>query len=132
MAAQPNAVELTVDQAWFIAETVGAGTFPWVLAITTPYLDAAERGAFMGRQAEELTAMGLMSESGAVNASVADWIRQVCFPDRWLDLRYVASGDAAGADELLRGIVARRGDEIAKRVKPLWRCAMHNWSHSRR
>ena len=110
MAAQPNAVELTVDQAWFIAETVGAGTFPWVLAITTPYLDAAERGAFMSRQAEELTAMGLMSESGAVNASVADWIRQVCFPDRWLDLRYVAPGDGAGADELLRGIVARRRD----------------------
>ena len=48
MTAQPNAVELTVDQAWFIAETIGAGTFPWVLAITTPYTDAAERGAFIG------------------------------------------------------------------------------------
>jgi hypothetical protein len=120
MAAQPNAVELTVDQAWFIAETVGAGTFPWVLAITTPYTDAAERGAFMDWQAAELTRMGMLSEGGAVNAAVADWIRQVCFPDRWLDLRYVASGDAAGTDELLRGIVARRSDrngETAKTAK---------------
>jgi hypothetical protein len=109
MAAQPNAVELTVEQAWFIAETIGAGTFPWVLAITMPYTDAGERGAFMARQSAELTRMGLMSEGGAVNSAVAEWIRQVCFPDRWLDLRYVGSSQASGADELLRGIIARRG-----------------------
>jgi EspG family len=114
MAAQPNAVELTVDQAWFIAETAGAGTFPWVLAITTPYTDAAERGAFIDRQAAELTRMGMMSVGGEVNPAVADWIRVVCFPERWLDLRYVGPGSssqAAGADELLRGIIARRGDK---------------------
>jgi hypothetical protein len=111
MAAAPNAVELTVDQAWFIAETVGAGTFPWVLAITMPYTDAGERGAFIDRQAAELTRVGLMSAGGDVDPAVADWIRQVCFPDRWLDLRYVGSGEASGADELLRGIVARRGDK---------------------
>jgi EspG family len=111
MAAALNAVELTVDQAWFIAETVGAGTFPWVLAITMPYTDAGERGAFIDRQAAELTRMGLMSASGDVNPAVADWIRQVCFPDRWLDLRYVGSGEVSGADELLRGIIARRGDK---------------------
>src|SRR5271156_4893822 len=108
MAAAPNAVELTVDQAWFIAETVGAGTFPWVLAITIPYTDAGERGAFIDRQAAELTRLGMMSASGDVNPAVADWIRQVCFPDRWLDLRYVGSGQTSGADELLRGIIARR------------------------
>ncbi|MGB7872323.1 MAG: ESX secretion-associated protein EspG [Mycobacterium sp.] len=119
MAAQPNAVELTVEQAWFIAETIGAGTFPWVLAITMPYTDAGERGGFMARQAAELTRMGLMSEGGAVNSAVAEWIRQVCFPDRWLDLRYVGSGEALGADELLRGIIARRGDETRKTVVAL-------------
>jgi EspG family len=119
MAAQPNAVELTVEQAWFIAETIGAGTFPWVLAITMPYTDAGERGAFMARQGAELTRMGLMSEGGAVNSAVAEWIRQVCFPDRWLDLRYVGSGEALGADELLRGIIARRGDETRKTVVAL-------------
>jgi hypothetical protein len=113
MAAQPNAVELTVEQAWYIAETVGAGTFPWVLAITMPYTDAAERGAFIDRQAAELTRMGMMSAGGDVNPAVAEWIRQVCFPDRRLDLRYVGSGsgEASGAGELLRGIVARRGDK---------------------
>ena len=111
MTAQPNAAELTVDQAWFIAETIGAGTFPWVLAITTPYTDAAERGAFIGGQTAELTRMGMMSTGGALNSAVADWIRVVCFPERWLDLRYVGSGAASGADELLRGIIARRGEK---------------------
>ncbi|HEY4793411.1 MAG TPA: ESX secretion-associated protein EspG [Mycobacterium sp.] len=109
MTTKPNAVELTVDQAWFIAETVGAGTFPWVLAITTPYVDAAERGAFLAAQNAELTRMEMVSADGVVNAAVADWIRVVCFPERWLDLRYVGSAAAAGGDDLLRGIIARRG-----------------------
>jgi EspG family len=119
MAAAPNAVELTVDQAWFIAETVGAGTFPWVLAITMPYTDAGERGAFIDRQAAELTRQGMMSASGDVNPAVADWIRQVCFPDRWLDLRYVGSGQTSGADEMLRGIIAWRGGQTQKTIVAL-------------
>ncbi len=119
MAAQPNAVELTVEQAWFIAETIGAGTFPWVLAITMPYTDAAERGAFIGRQTDELTRMGMMSTGGAINSAVADWIRVVCFPERWLDLRYVGSAAASGADELLRGIIARRGGQTQKTIVAL-------------
>jgi EspG family len=109
MTNKPNAVELTVEQAWCIAETVGAGTFPWVLAITTPYTDAAERGAFLAAQTAELARMGLASADGAINSAVADWIRVVCFPERWLDLRYVGSAAASGSDDLLRGIIARRG-----------------------
>lgn len=108
MDATPNAVELTVDNAWFIAETIGAGTFPWVLAITMPYSDAAQRGAFVDRQRDELTRMGLLSPQGVINPAVADWIKVVCFPDRWLDLRYVGPASADGACELLRGIVALR------------------------
>ncbi|OBG30342.1 ESX secretion-associated protein EspG [Mycobacterium sp. 852002-51057_SCH5723018] len=108
MSTEPNAVELTVDQAWFIAETIGAGTFPWVLAITTPYSDAAQRKAFFDRQRADLTRMGLVSEGGVVNPAVAGWIRVVCFPDRWLDLRYVGPAAAAGTGELLRGVVALR------------------------
>ncbi|MEI7715546.1 MAG: ESX secretion-associated protein EspG [Mycobacterium sp.] len=107
MSAEQNAVELTVDQAWFIAETTGAGSFPWVLAITTPYRDAAERSSFLERQKAELTRLGLVSRGGAVNAAVADWIKTVCFPDRWLDLRYIAHpGGPAG--RMLRGVVAQR------------------------
>ncbi len=108
MTNKPNAVELTVDQAWCIAETVGAGTFPWVLAITTPYTDAAERGAFLAAQTAELARLGMVSADGVINRAVADWIRVVCFPQRWLDLRYVGSVAVSGSDELLRGIIARR------------------------
>ncbi len=108
MSAEPNAVELTVDQAWFIAETIGAGSFPWVLAITTPYRDAAQRAEFFERQRADLTRMGLVTQEGFVNPAVAGWIKAVCFPDRWLDLRYVGPG-ASDNGELLRGVVAQRG-----------------------
>ena len=123
MDSAPNAVELTVDQAWFIAETTGAGSFPWVLAITTPYRDAAQRSAFLDRQRADLTRMGLVSEGGVVNPAVAGWIRAVCFPDRWLDLRYVSSvkdaGAASGTGELLRGVVAQRSATTDKTVVAL-------------
>jgi hypothetical protein len=84
------------------------------LAITTPYRDAAQRAAFFRDQKEELTRMGLMSPDGVVNPAVADWIKVVCFPDQWLDLRYVGSGAASGAGELLRGVVARRAGTTGK------------------
>jgi EspG family len=109
MTNEPNAVELTVDQAWCIAETVGAGTFPWVLAITSPYTDAAERGAFLAAQTAELARLGMVSADGVINRAVAGWIRVVCFPDRWLDLRYVGSAAGSGSEDLLRGIIAVRG-----------------------
>lgn len=118
MSAEPNAVEMTVDNAWFIAETIGAGNFPWVLAITTPYRDAAERNAFFRDQKNELTAMGLLSAEGRVHPAVAEWIRVVCFPDQWLDLRYVGSGAASGSGDLLRGIVARRAGANGRSKTP--------------
>lgn len=108
MDAKPNAVELTVDQAWFIAETVGAGSFPWVLAITTPYRDGAQRTVFLDCQRDELTRMGLVAPDDAVNPTVAAWIKVVCFPDRWLDLRFLGPGSASGAGDMLRGIIAQR------------------------
>ncbi|MDT5136863.1 MAG: hypothetical protein QOD58_1125 [Mycobacterium sp.] len=108
MDSSPNAVELTVDQAWFIAETVEAGGFPWVLAITTPYRDGAQRSAFVDSQRDELTRMGLMTPQGVINPRVADWIKVVCFPDRWLDLRYLGPGSVTNDGEMLRGIIAQR------------------------
>jgi len=119
MNAAPNAVELTVDHAWFIAETIGAGTFPWVLAITTPYRDAGQRDAFLQRQKAELTRMGLVSEGGVVNPAVADWIAVVCFPDRWLDLRYVGPAAGSGTGELLRGVIAQRAGITGKTIVAL-------------
>jgi EspG family len=123
MSVEPNAVELTVDHAWFIAESIGAGSFPWVLAITTPYCDAAQRDAFLERQKAELTRMGLVSDDGAkagtVNPAVADWIRVVCFPDRWLDLRYIGPDAATGTGDLLRGVVAQRAGATGKTVVAL-------------
>jgi len=118
MSAEPNAVELTVDHAWFIAETIGAGSFPWVLAITTPYRDAAQRAEFFERQRAELTRMGLVTQDGLVNPAVAGWIKAVCFPDRWLDLRYVGPG-ASDNGELLRGVVAQRAATTPKTVVAL-------------
>jgi EspG family len=115
MNTEPNAVEVTVDHAWFIAETIGAGSFPWVLAITTPYRDAAQRAEFIERQRADLTRMGLVTQEGLVNPAVAGWIKAVCFPDRWLDLRYVGPG-AASNGELLRGVVAQRTGTTAKTV----------------
>ncbi|MCB0928559.1 MAG: ESX secretion-associated protein EspG [Mycolicibacterium sp.] len=115
-----NAVELTVESAWFIAEESAAGSFPWVLAITPPYFDAAERGPFADRQRAALAGLGVIDD-GRINPAVVDWVRTVCFPDRWLELRFVKPGSpttkpgppdsTAGAD-LLRGLVAKRGDRV--------------------
>lgn len=107
-----NAVELTVDQAWFIAETVGAGSFPWVLALTMPYTEESQRGPFGDRQRAELADLGLWTadgkQSGQVNPVVAEWVRLVCFPDRWLDLRFVRPAASGSDASLLRGVVAQR------------------------
>lgn len=97
-----NAVELTTAAAWFLAETLDAGTFPWVLAITAPYSDTAERSRFERDQISELTRNGVMAADGTVEPAVAQWIRIVCRPAQWLELRFVAAHGA-----LLRGVVAR-------------------------
>lgn len=108
----PDAVELTVDAVWFLAESLGAGTLPWVLAITGPQdrLDPE-------RLREELTGMGVLSSRGVVHPAVGRWIRTVCAPQEWLELRYVRDGGAG----VLRGLIARRADQIvvALRSGPL-------------
>ena len=106
MAAH-NAVELTADAAWLVAESVGAGSFPWVLAITPPLAQTRDRRATLAGLRAELTRTRVMSDDGSVDAAVARWIRTVCAPQRWLELRYVRGN---GTD-LLRGLVARRGDD---------------------
>ncbi|MCX2933418.1 ESX secretion-associated protein EspG [Mycobacterium sp. CVI_P3] len=104
-----DAVELSVEAAWFIAEEGEVGTFPWVLAITPPCCDVSERAAFASRQVAELTRLGLVAH-GRIDPAVRQWIRVVCWPERWLELRYV-DGAGSSADRL-RGIVAYRQGQI--------------------
>ncbi|MCV7067907.1 ESX secretion-associated protein EspG [Mycolicibacterium farcinogenes] len=106
MSTGANAVELTTDQAWYLAEVLGAGALPWVLAITPAYSEPAQRPGFVAEQAAELTAMGVLDASGGVNPQVAQWIRLTCRATQWLDLRFVS-----GPGDLLRGIVARGLDQ---------------------
>ncbi|MCV7301858.1 ESX secretion-associated protein EspG [Mycobacterium barrassiae] len=105
-----NAVELNAEQAWFVADALGAGNFPWVLAITPPYSDHAERAAFTVRLSDELTELGVMTEDGAIDPAVRQWITATCRARRWLELRFVR-----GSGKMLRGYVARsddRADEL--------------------
>jgi EspG family len=99
-----NAVELTAEAAWFLADVLGAGSFPWVLAITPPYSDLSQREAFEKGQAERLAGLGIMTPDRVVDPSVAQWIRMVCRPTQWLELRFVGDRGA-----MLRGIIARTG-----------------------
>ena len=98
-----NAVELTAEQAWFVADTVGAGGFPWVLAITPPYSDHAQRAAFEARVSAELVELGVTTEDGVVSPAVRQWVMATCRPRRWLELRFVS-----GSGAMLRGHVGRR------------------------
>ncbi len=100
-----NAVELTADAAWLVAESIGAGSFPWVLAITPAVTEPREASAILARLRTELLHARVMSQGGAVDPAVARWTSTVCAPERWLELRYVRG------TELLRGLVARRGDD---------------------
>lgn len=100
-----NAVELSAEQAWFIADTVSAGSFPWVLAITPACHEAAAKSAFEAERAAELKELGVMSDDGVVNPAVRQWITTTCRARRWLELRFVS-----GSGNLLRGFVGRRGD----------------------
>ena len=103
--APHNAVELTVDAAWHIAESVGAGSFPWVLAITPPQVQPRGAGA-QDQLRADLIRTRVMSDRGSVDPAVVRWIRTVCAPQRWLELRYVRG---TGTD-VLRGLVARRDE----------------------
>jgi hypothetical protein len=101
-----NAVELTAEQAWFVADRVGAGSFPWVLAITPPYSDHATRRLVEARLTAELVELKVMTPDGVVNGAVRQWVTTTCRARRWLELRFVR-----GAGRRLRGHVGRRDDD---------------------
>ena len=101
-----NAVELTAEQAWFVADALGAGNFPWVLAITPPYSDHAQRTAVATRLSAELVEIGVMTEDGVIDTGVRQWVTATCRARRWLELRFVS-----GSGNMLRGQVARRSEQ---------------------
>ena len=79
-----DAVELTVEQAWFIADSVGAGTFPWVLAITPPYSDAAHRAEFETTQFDSLTRSGVIDPNGRASSFYGE--QPVCLRTRVISM----------------------------------------------
>ncbi|AEV72031.1 hypothetical protein MycrhN_1414 [Mycolicibacterium rhodesiae NBB3] len=101
-----NAVELTAEQAWFVADACGAGSFPWVLAITPPYSDQSQRAAVTARLVAELVDIGVMTERGVIDPAVRQWVTATCRARRWLELRFVS-----GSGNMLRGQVARRVEQ---------------------
>lgn len=111
-----NAVELTVEQAWFIAEELGCGSFPWVLAITPPYSEPSDAAQFALDRVGELTELGVMSTGAGINSAVAQWIQRICRARQWLELRIVGP-----RGDMLRGFVARHDEHsvVALRSGPL-------------
>lgn len=100
--ARFEAVEVTAQQAWFLADYLAAGTYPWKLAITGPYVDPSDRQPFNERCLAELTETGVIDERGQVTSSVAESIRTVCHATQWLEWYAVVD-----ADQMLRGVLAR-------------------------
>ncbi|HLR99565.1 ESX secretion-associated protein EspG [Mycolicibacillus parakoreensis] len=100
--SQHQAVEVTTEQAWFLADLLRAGTYPWKLAITTPYADPGDHAAVAQRCTEELTGQGIVDARGHVLPVVADAIRTTCRSRQRLEWLTVID-----QDQILRGVLAR-------------------------
>lgn len=103
-------VELTAQEAWFLADHLHAGSFPWTLAITGAYTNPAERGFFNEQMTKQLSEesstrpIPVMSENGVVRTDVASWIRTVCASRQWLTWQITRSSDP---NAIGRGVLAR-------------------------
>ncbi|MCH9731953.1 MAG: ESX secretion-associated protein EspG [Actinomycetia bacterium] len=102
--ARFQAVEITAQQAWFLASYLHAGAYPWKLAITAPFADPDEEKSFQGRCLAELTDAGVIDDQGQVQPSVAEAVRTVCQATQWLEWLTVVGEDP---DQVLRGVLAR-------------------------
>lgn len=97
-----EAIEVTAHQAWFLADYLSAGSFPWKLAVTAPYFEPAERESFHEQALAELTTSGVIDSEGTVKPSAAHSIRTICRSSHWLE--WVTMVDP---DQILRGVLAR-------------------------
>lgn len=108
MATRYEALETTAQQAWFLAEHLRAGAFPWKLAVTAPYFDPAEHDQFYDKSVAELTESGVIDSSGNVKPSAEHSIRTICHASQWLEWLTIVD-----ADQILRGVLARASNSAA-------------------
>ncbi|OKH76728.1 secretion protein [Mycobacterium sp. SWH-M3] len=103
-----EAVEVTAHQAWFLADYLNAGAFPWKLAVTAPYFDPSEQAQFYEKSIAELTESGVIDDSLNVKPAAAHSIRTICQSSQWLEWLTIVD-----ADQILRGVLARASDSAA-------------------
>lgn len=106
-----EAVEVTAEQAFFLADILNAGALPWKLAITTPYYELADRDSFNDRCRRELSTATeiqgrsrppVIDSSGQVRPSVANAVRAVCRSAQRLEWLTIVD-----KNQILRSVLAR-------------------------
>ncbi|WP_231999613.1 ESX secretion-associated protein EspG [Mycobacterium sp. 1245852.3] len=102
MTTRYDAVEVDAHQAWFLADHLRVGAYPWMLAITAPYVDPGEREPFNQRCLAELVEAGVIDADGDIKPSVAQAVKTVCQPRQWLEWRTMID-----PEQILRGVLAR-------------------------
>lgn len=101
------AVELTVDGALVVADRLGIGDFPTVLALrlNIPFPDLQK--TVWEQVARDLTAQGVLTAYGEPHPAVADMLHTLSRSDRTLEGRWWRR-DRGG--DMTRFAVSRRGD----------------------
>lgn len=106
--ARFQAVEVTAEQAWFLADRLGMGSYPWKLAITGPFVNPDEQANFAERCSAELTEAGVLDQQGSVIPAVASSVRGICQAGQWLEWLTIVD-----ANQMLRGVLARTAADTA-------------------
>lgn len=113
MTSHP-AFEVTAHQAWWLADHLRLGAYPWKLAITGPYTDPNEADSFETQCREELAAAGIIDANGSVNPLVTETIRTVCQRRQWLEWYTIVD-----SEQMLRGVLARDPESESQAVVAL-------------
>lgn len=93
---------MTARHAWFLADRLGAGSYPWKLAITVPFADPAQRNSFNQQCLDELLAQEILDDQGRISPALAESIQVICNPRQWLEWLTIID-----QDRVLRGVMAR-------------------------
>ncbi|WP_148223332.1 ESX secretion-associated protein EspG [Segniliparus rotundus] len=84
-----DAVELTLHQAWLVAELVGAGEYPSSLFITAPFAPGHVAEPVISHVRQELVELGVIGPDGKVDKRVASWVSAVCAAQQFFEARTV-------------------------------------------